>query len=106
MTIHENASAIDLYGDLKAEAAEIANDLDNTKALLIGTIGEGAAEGERFRVALSHSLRSTTDWKAVVSTLAKEAGITDKRLDNLIAKHTSCAPTWVVRCSARVTKGE
>lgn len=105
MNLHENASTIDLFGDLKAEAASIADDLDLTKARLISLIGEGAAEGERFRVALSHSLRSTTDWKAVVSTLAKEAGITDKRLDNLIAKHTSCAPTWVVRCSARVTKG-
>jgi hypothetical protein len=78
--------------------------MDLIKETLIEREGEAKLEGEIFRLALSNTLRQTTDWKAVVATLAKKAGITDKALDALIAANTGCSASWVARSSARVTK--
>lgn len=94
----------DRYGRLKAEAADIGAELDNIKTVLIEREGEGKFEGELFRLALSHTLRSTTDWKAVCLTLAKKAGITDKAFDALVADSTTMTDSWVARSNARVTK--
>jgi hypothetical protein len=95
---------VDTFGALKAQAANVSAELADIKAVLIDRHGEGKHEGELFRLSLSNSLRSTTDKDAVILALAKAAGFTDKRLDNLIASHTSLADNWVARSAARVTK--
>jgi hypothetical protein len=95
---------VDRFGRLKAEAADVAERLDEIKTVLVERCGESKNEGEQFRLALSHSLRTTTDWKAVAAALARTAGISDKALDALIAENTNVQDSWVARCNARVTK--
>lgn len=95
---------VDRYGKLKAEAADVETRLEDIKVTLIERHGEGKHEGELFRLSMSHTLRSRTDWTAVAAALARKAGLTDKALDALIAEHTSLNDTWVARCNARVTK--
>lgn len=95
---------VDRFGRLKAEAADLATELDGLKEVLIEREGESKLEGELFRLSLAHSLRTTTDWKAVAAALAVKAGIKDKDLDALIAQNTNCTDMWVARCNARVTK--
>ncbi len=95
---------VDRFGTLKATAAEISGDLDEIKAVLIEREGECKAEGELFRLSLSHTITSRTDWKAVSLALAKKAGISDKAFDSLVAGATDCGTQWIARSSARVTK--
>ena len=95
---------VDRFGRLKAEAADISTELDDIKTTLIDREGESKLEGELFRLSLSHTLRSVTDWKSVALTLAKKAGITDKQFDALVANSTTMGDTWVARSNARVTK--
>ncbi len=99
-----NSLLADQYGLLKAEAADISAKLDSIKEALISTAGEGKVEGDLFRLSLSHSLRSTTDWKAVALAMAKKAGVSDKVFDTAVAGATTCTPMWVARSTARVTK--
>lgn len=94
----------DRYGRLKAQASDIATELDGIKAKLVEQHGECKIEGELFRLALSHSLRSNTDWRAVALHFAKKAGVTDKVFENQVAANTNCTDSWVARSSARVTK--
>ena len=95
---------VDRFGRLKAEASDIATELDAIKATLIEREGESKLEGELFRLAISHTLRSTTDWKAVALFLAKKAGISDKQFDSLVAGSTNTTDMWVARANARITK--
>lgn len=95
---------IDRFGLLKANAAEIAADLEDIKSTLIAREGEFKGEGELFRLSLVHSITSRTDWKSVALNLAKKAGISDKAFDALVAGATDCGTQWVARSSARVTK--
>jgi hypothetical protein len=95
---------VDRFGRLKANASDIADELDGIKETLIEREGECKLEGELFRLSLANTLRSTTDWKAVAQALAKKAGITDKALDALIASNTNCTAAWVARSNARITK--
>lgn len=107
----ENASStstgqlVDRFGYLKAQIADRSRELDDIKAELIARIGESKAEGEVFRIALSNSLRSSTDWKAVAFAMAKRAGVSDKVFDATVADNTVCTPMWVAKCNARITKG-
>ena len=95
---------VDRFGSLKATAADISEMLDQIKTLLIEREGEGKLEGELFRLALSHTIRQTTDWKAVALAMAKKAGVSDKVFDNCVAANTNIGDQWVARSSARVTK--
>ncbi len=95
---------VDRFGRLKAEAADVADKLDEIKDVLIEREGESKLEGELFRLSLAHTLRTTTDWKAVCAALARKAGMTDKALDALIAANTNVSDAWVARSNARVTK--
>ena len=95
---------VDTFGALKAEAADIATDLESIKGILIERSGEAKHEGALFRLAIAHSLASRTDWKSVCAVLAQKAGISDKVLDGIIAERTNLTDSWVARCSARVTK--
>jgi len=97
---------VDRFGRLKADAADIATELDTIKDTLIERVGEAKLEGELFRLSLANQLRSTTDWKAVAAVLAQKAGLTDKVLDAIIAANTNCTAAWVARCNARVTTGK
>ena len=96
---------VDRFGRLKAEAAEISTELDDIKSVLIAREGETKLEGELFRLAISHTLTSRTDWKAVALAMAKRAAVSDKVFENCIAANTGCVDAWVARSSARVTKG-
>ena len=95
---------VDRFGRLKANASDIADELDTIKEVLIEREGEAKLEGDLFRLSLGHQLRSTTDWKAVAQALALKAGMTDKALDAIIALNTNCTAAWVARSNARVTK--
>jgi hypothetical protein len=95
---------IDLFGMLKAQAAQITGELDEIKTTLIEREGEFKGEGEVFRLSLTHSITSRTDWKAVALAMAKKAGVSDKVFDNAVAAATDCGTQWVARASARVTK--
>jgi hypothetical protein len=95
---------VDRFGALKASAAEITADLDAIKTALIDREGECKVEGELFRLSLSHTITSRTDWKAVALALAKKAQISDKAFDALVAGATDCGTQWIARSSARVTK--
>jgi len=95
---------IDKLGLLKAQAAEAAASQKEIVAVLIEREGDFKGEGELFRLALSLSNSSSCDKDAVITQLAKDAGYTDKRLDNLYEKHTSRSTKWVPKVSARVTK--
>ena len=95
---------IDEFGKLKAQAAMITDDLSDIKDVLIQREGEFKGEGELFRLSLSNTITSRTDWKAVALMMAKKAGVSDKVFDNAVAAATDCGTQWVARCSARVTK--
>ena|SRR6188768_532898 len=95
---------VDRFGRLKAEASDISAQLDDIKTVLIEREGESKTEGELFRLSLSNTLRSTTDWKAVALAMAKKAGVSDKVFDNAVAANTNCSTMWVAKSAARVTK--
>lgn len=94
----------DRFGRLKAEAADISEQLDAIKTVLIDREGECKLEGELFRLSLNNTVRSVTDWKAVALAMAKKAGVSDKVFDNAVAAATACSTQWVARSNARVTK--
>jgi len=95
---------VDKFGALKAAAAEITGQMDEIKQALIEREGECKVEGELFRLSLTHSITSRTDWKAVALAMAKKAGVSDKVFDTCIAASTDCGTQWVARSAARVTK--
>lgn len=95
---------IDKFGLLKADAANITGQLDEIKQVLIEREGEFKGEGELFRLSLTHSITSRTDWKAVALAMAKKAGVSDKVFDNCVAANTDCGTQWIARSNARVTK--
>jgi Mg-chelatase subunit ChlI len=105
MTISSTSQLIDRFGMLKARVVEIKDESDSIKADLIERVGEGKAEGETFRAAISRTLRSTTDWQAVALHLLKKSSLGDKAFDNLVAANTSHNPSWVIRCNARIGSG-
>ena len=98
------AALIDRFGELKAVAAETSAELDSLKTVLIDREGEFKGEGQLFRLSLSHTITSRTDWKSVALACAKRAGMSDKAFDSLVAGATDCGTQWVARCNARVTK--
>jgi hypothetical protein len=95
---------VDRFGRLKADAADLSTQLEEIKQVLIEREGEAKLEGELFRLALSNSIRSTTDWKAVALAMAKKAGVSDKVFDSCVASNTNLTDMWVARSAARVTK--
>ena len=95
---------VDRFGSLKAEAAHISERLDDIKQTLIDREGESKLEGDLFRLSLTHSITSRTDWKAVALAMAKKAGVSDKVFDNCVAANTDCGTQWIARSNARVTK--
>lgn len=95
---------VDTFGLLKAEAANISEQLDDIKSILIEREGEAKLEGAMFRLSLANTITSRTDWKAVALAMAKKAGVTDKAFDNCIAENTNCGTQWVARSAARVTR--
>lgn len=103
-TSQPTSALIDRFGGLKASASEISAELDAIKSTLIEREGEFKGEGQLFRLALSHTITSRTDWKSVALALAKKAQISDKAFDDLVAGATDCGTQWIARCNARVTK--
>ena len=95
---------IDKFGLLKAKVADISGELDEIKTALIEREGEFKGEGELFRLSLSHTITSRTDWKAVALAMAKKAQISDRVFDSVVAANTDCGTQWVARSAARVTK--
>ena len=68
--------------------------IEKTNCKNTGTLVDAKAEGALFRVSVSNSLRSTTDWKAVALSLAKKAAISDNAFDNIVAANTHLTETW------------
>lgn len=96
------AALVDRMGDLKAQIADRTNEVEQIKTILVDRVGEGKAEGQRYRVAISNTLRSKTDWQSVALALAKKAGIRDSDFDKIVSERTDMADTWVARVSARL----
>ena len=95
---------VDRFGTLKAAAADISEELDAIKTVLIDREGESKLDGDLFRLTLAHTVRQTTDWKAVALAMAKKAGVGDKAFDNCVAANTGMVDMWVARSNARVTR--
>jgi hypothetical protein len=84
------APTIDRLGQLKAQLAELAREEKELKAVLVEQ-GEGAYEGQLFRVTVSYSERETLDMDAVREKLSAQ----------FIRAHTRTTPVTSVRVVAR-----
>jgi cell division protein FtsB len=90
MTKTNLTAAIDQLGDLQAQIAELTT---RAKAIKdeIKELGDGAYEGELFRVTVSTSERETLDMAAVREKLSPQ----------FIRAHTNVTPVVTVRCVSR-----
>ena len=90
-----NPSALaDYVGALRADIANLNEQLKGAQALLEQMVGEGGeAEGELFRVKVVGSDRVTVAWRKVAEKLEPSA--------QLVAAHTSKSHVVSFRVSAR-----
>lgn len=82
---------IDKFGLLSAQIAELELRKKEVRDALIKNLGEGAHEGELFRVSISTSERSTLDMAAVRAKLTPQ----------FIKAHTTVSDVTVVKATAR-----
>ena len=96
---------VDRLGNLKAVAADIADEQDTLKADLIeyaSATGERGLEGQLFRATVSFANKSKTDWSAVLDDLCEAYGIPAAACGKVVLKHTEVAEgVPSVRVSAR-----
>lgn len=83
-------TTIDTLGQLLAQIADLTKQADAIKAT-IRELGDGAYEGDTFRVSVSTSERETLDMKAVREKLTRQ----------FIAAHTNVTKVVTVKCVAR-----
>ena len=81
---------IDTLGHLLAQIADLTKRADAIKSSL-RELGDGAYEGELFRVSVSTSQRETLDMKAVREKLSPQ----------FIRAHTNVTDVVTVKCAAR-----
>jgi hypothetical protein len=84
---------IDELGVLQAQIAELTKRANEIKDELKAQ-GDGAYEGDLYRVTVSTSERRTLDMEAVREKLSPQ----------FIAAHTNVTPVVTVRCAARTGK--
>lgn len=96
------ASMVDELGQVKAQAADLAEKENSIKAKLIG-LGVTEAEGELFRVTVSTADRESRDqaFKDLIEQLVEKNTTPQFR-----AAHTKKSQTTSVRVVARVQKKE
>jgi hypothetical protein len=85
------STMIDEFGLICAQAADLENRKKKLRQILIAAIGEGAAEGDLYRVTISVADRETLDMDAVRAKLSPQ----------FIAAHTNKAEVTTVKASAR-----
>ena len=85
---------VDLMGQLKAQMANLDNDYDKLKSLMLEDAGIGAFEGETFRVTITITTRETLDMEAVRNHLSPQ----------FIRAHTRTTESPTVRVTARKGK--
>ena len=81
---------VDLMGQLKAQMANLDNDYDKLKSLMLEDAGIGAFEGETFRVTITITTRETLDMEAVRNHLSPQ----------FIRAHTRTTESPTVRVTA------
>ena len=83
-------ATVDRLGELKARIAELEREEKELRDTVV-ELGEGAYEGERYRVTVSNTERGTLDMEAVRKKLS----------DQFIRAHTKVKEVVVVRVTAR-----
>lgn len=84
----------DVLGGLKADAANIKEEINYAQATLIGLAakdGERVFEGEMFRATVSFGTKRVVDYKAVFALLVKKEFISQSFLDRVIEDNTKVA---------------
>jgi len=96
---------VDVLGGLLADKANLGEEIDAAKAVLIGQAAQFpevcAFEGEMFRATVTFGNKKVVDYKGVLAALAAH-GVAQDLIDTLVTMNTSIAegvPT--VRCTAR-----
>lgn len=85
-----NRDPVDLFGEVKAQMAELKEIHDNLRDLIAGR-GPGAYEGELFRATVSVGQRNTLDMDAVREKLSAQ----------FIRAHTNTVEVTTVKSTAR-----
>lgn len=93
MNAIRNRAAIDAYGKLAAQIAELKAQQDALKDQFADW-GEGAYEGDTFRITVSKTERETLDMKAVRAKLSRQ----------FIAANTKVTPVTTIRAVARTAE--
>jgi hypothetical protein len=102
-TSQATGTLVDAYGVAKARKADADADMKAIQAVIQDRHGASTNEGELFRFSLAESAASSVDRDAMIVILAREAGYTDKRLQNLYDRNTSRSTKWVPKCGSRIT---
>jgi hypothetical protein len=87
-----NLQLIDAFGTIKARIADLEAEAKAMHAQLLA-LGEGAYEGDLFRVTVEHSTRTNVDRKAILDVLQPSR--------QLVTAHTSYSDVWTVKAKAR-----
>jgi hypothetical protein len=87
-----NMQLVDAFGALKARIADLELEAKAMHSQLLA-MGEGAYEGDLFRVTVEHSTRTNVDRKAIIDVLQPSR--------QLITAHTSYSDVWTVKAKAR-----
>ena len=90
MTKTNVTATVDRLGELKARIAELEREEKELRDTVV-ELGPGAYEGERYRVTVSATERSTLDMEAVREKLSAQ----------FIRAHTKTKEVTVVRVTAR-----
>jgi len=97
---------VDVLGGLLADKANLGEEIDAAKAVLIGQAAQFpevcAFEGEMFRATVTFGNKRVVDYKAILASLINNGIVARDVIESLVDKHTGFAegvPT--VRCTAR-----
>ena len=92
ITPRDLRKAVDDLGKLRAEIKKLTVQEEQIERLLIGS-GQDEIEGNLYRVTISQSTRSKTNWRKI----AEDLGATARK----IAANTKKSPFTQIRCSAK-----
>ena len=88
-------STIDKIGTLRASIADLQAELKELETLAKGE-GDGAYEGDLFRITISTSDRKTVAWKKIADKMGAS--------NQMIAGNTSLTQVTALRCSSKLGK--
>lgn len=84
----------DVLGGLKADAANIKEEISAAQAQLIGLAaqdGDKVFEGEMFRAVISFGSKRVTDYKGAIRELQARYGISQDVIDGILIDNTEIA---------------